>query len=298
MKIKEVLGAETKDKEMNNDLFFTGLRDVDKVIGGIEPGELMIVSGAPSVGKTAFCLSAAMNAGVKNIKTLYLTGKRPEYMGRRPGTSQVKDPAVSSADKFDLSGMAKTADLPIYFEDEDIEGIGIDEIEEAIPSEMEQILQHFAYNEPAEETKDMEDVEKYTRVLTPWLLIIDPIDHVYRYYPKQEDQGEFRSELLRKYIKKVKILAKKYNAAVIVTANALEADSGAAELSREVASCAPLAEVLCLLNREDREDLTKRSLEILKNTHGCPGAVSLGMERGTGMLKDHGDYIKDKEGGK
>ena len=282
MKIQEVLESEKKEIERKKDLFFSGLKDVDKAIGGIEPGELMIFSGNPSVGKTAFCLSAAMNSG---RKTLFMTGEKFQYLTTRLAGSNGK-----TWDKFKLI-IEKLAALPLYFKN--IEGLTIDEPEKAVPSEIEQILEHFAVHEPAEELKDMDPLEMYTRELPPWLLIIDPIDYVYKYYPKQGDDGALRRELLLKYIKGIKRLAKKLNAAVIVTAKALETESGCAELSGEVAECAPLAEFLCLLDWEDREDLTERRLGILKNVHGSRGSVLLNMDREFGILKD---YSVDKGG--
>jgi len=40
----------------------TGFRDLDTLLSGLQPGDLIIVAGRPSMGKTAFCLNAAMNA--------------------------------------------------------------------------------------------------------------------------------------------------------------------------------------------------------------------------------------------
>ena len=235
------------------DLFYTGLSDVDLAIGGIGPGEIMVVSAPPAVGKTAFCVSAALFSAVKN-KTLYLTSERPEYLARR------------------LTGAETSAPLYIKY----VEGVLIEERSEAIPSEMELIFQKYAYEVPDEETAEMDPVEKYTREIPAWLVIIDSLDYAYKYYPKQGDYEALRCELLRKHIKEIKRLAKKYNAAVIITATALETDGEGAELSREVASCAPLVEYLCLLDREGDQDQSPRRVicEIRKNIKSGPGVVT------------------------
>lgn len=257
-------------------MFSTGLNSVDKIIGGIEAGELMIVSGSPYTGKTAFCLSAAMNA---EKKTLFLTGVNFEHLTGRLKMSLLRERWEKIG-----AGVNKLAGLPLYFHDR--EGIGIEEENGAMPSELEKLLEEFAVREPNEETKDMDPLEMYTRQLPPWLMIIDPIDFVFKYYPKQEDNGAMRRALLQKYIKKIKLLAKKFNAAVIITAGALQ-NGDKAELSSEVASCAPFAEVICLLDWQDKEDLTTRSLEVVKNVKGASGIVSLLMDRKAGMFREY-----------
>jgi len=43
----------------------TGFTDLDRLLGGLQPSDLLIVAGRPGSGKTAFLLSAARNAAVK-----------------------------------------------------------------------------------------------------------------------------------------------------------------------------------------------------------------------------------------
>jgi replicative DNA helicase len=43
----------------------TGFTDLDRLLGGLQPSDLLIVAGRPGMGKTAFMLSAAKNAAQK-----------------------------------------------------------------------------------------------------------------------------------------------------------------------------------------------------------------------------------------
>jgi replicative DNA helicase len=42
----------------------TGFKDLDEITSGLQKGDLIIVAGRPSMGKTAFCLSIALHASV------------------------------------------------------------------------------------------------------------------------------------------------------------------------------------------------------------------------------------------
>lgn len=46
----------------------TGFIDLDRLLGGLQPSDLLIVAGRPGSGKTAFMLSAAKNAAQKHYK--------------------------------------------------------------------------------------------------------------------------------------------------------------------------------------------------------------------------------------
>lgn len=46
----------------------TGFIDLDRLLGGLQPSDLLIVAGRPGMGKTAFMLSAAKNAAQKHKK--------------------------------------------------------------------------------------------------------------------------------------------------------------------------------------------------------------------------------------
>jgi replicative DNA helicase len=46
----------------------TGFLDLDKLLGGLQPSDFLIIAGRPGTGKTAFMLSAAKNAALKYKK--------------------------------------------------------------------------------------------------------------------------------------------------------------------------------------------------------------------------------------
>ncbi|MDF2378914.1 MAG: replicative DNA helicase [Candidatus Gracilibacteria bacterium] len=48
----------------------TGFRDLDKIMNGFKPSEMIVIAGRPAMGKTAFCLSMAQNASLKFGKTI------------------------------------------------------------------------------------------------------------------------------------------------------------------------------------------------------------------------------------
>ena len=45
----------------------TGFKDLDELTAGLQPSELIIVAGRPSMGKTAFCLNIATNAALAGV---------------------------------------------------------------------------------------------------------------------------------------------------------------------------------------------------------------------------------------
>jgi len=46
----------------------TGFFDIDKMLGGLQPSDLLIIAGRPGMGKTGFCLSAVKNAALIHKK--------------------------------------------------------------------------------------------------------------------------------------------------------------------------------------------------------------------------------------
>jgi replicative DNA helicase len=44
----------------------TGYVEIDRMTGGLQPSDLIIVAGRPSMGKTSFCLNIALNVAINN----------------------------------------------------------------------------------------------------------------------------------------------------------------------------------------------------------------------------------------
>jgi len=62
-KVKEMSG---KDDEIRG--VPTGFTDLDRLLGGLQPSDLIIIAGRPGMGKTGFVLSVAKNAAQKHMK--------------------------------------------------------------------------------------------------------------------------------------------------------------------------------------------------------------------------------------
>jgi replicative DNA helicase len=48
----------------------TGFTDIDELTGGLQPGNLIVVAGSPTMGKTSFALNIAENIALKNDKSV------------------------------------------------------------------------------------------------------------------------------------------------------------------------------------------------------------------------------------
>lgn len=60
--VKALQGVLAAYQGEKTDAVMTGIDALDKIIGGLNPGELIILGGRPSMGKTALALSIALNA--------------------------------------------------------------------------------------------------------------------------------------------------------------------------------------------------------------------------------------------
>ncbi len=105
----------------------TGLRDLDKLAAGWQPGDLHIIAARPSVGKTAFALHLALAAGRAGkhvlVNSLEMQGER---LGDRWLCAQASDLSAGhlktgqlSADEQQeaLDAARQLAQLPIYVDD-------------------------------------------------------------------------------------------------------------------------------------------------------------------------------------
>lgn len=57
----------------------TGIREFDRVLGGgLVPGSLVLLGGAPGIGKSTILLDAGLHYGRQGVKTLYVSGEESE----------------------------------------------------------------------------------------------------------------------------------------------------------------------------------------------------------------------------
>jgi replicative DNA helicase len=80
----------------------SGFENLDKVIGGFSPGELVVIGGRPAMGKTQLCVNLALNMA-KNYPVLYFTFDLSEYLLASRFVSALSDIAVSRIIQHDLA---------------------------------------------------------------------------------------------------------------------------------------------------------------------------------------------------
>jgi len=62
-----------KARDRDVDIVRTGFRNIDRIIAGVAPGELIIIAGRPSMGKSALVLGMALNMAKDNRSVIYVT---------------------------------------------------------------------------------------------------------------------------------------------------------------------------------------------------------------------------------
>ena len=105
----------------------TGFVDLDTMTSGLQPSDLIIVAGRPSMGKTAFCLNVAAYAAIEKRKVIAIFSLEMarEQLGLRLLGSEARVDAhklrtghLSERDWAPLSNAAgRLADAPIFIDD-------------------------------------------------------------------------------------------------------------------------------------------------------------------------------------
>jgi replicative DNA helicase len=92
----------------------TGFTDIDRMTSGLQPSDLIIVAGRPSMGKTAFCLNIAQNVG-RNNENPVPVGVFSLEMSKE----QLVTRLLSSESEIDHSklrtGTLSASELPVLF---------------------------------------------------------------------------------------------------------------------------------------------------------------------------------------
>ena len=105
----------------------TGFHDLDRLTAGLQPSDLIIVAGRPSMGKTAFCLNIAENAALRagvGVAVFSLEMAKEQLAMRllcseaRVDLSRVRTGHLSEREFPKLAMAAgRLADAPIYIDD-------------------------------------------------------------------------------------------------------------------------------------------------------------------------------------
>jgi replicative DNA helicase len=66
-----IIAVKARDGE--SDIIRTGFRNIDRLIGGVAPGEMIIVAGRPSMGKSAFALGVTLSMARDGRCVFYVT---------------------------------------------------------------------------------------------------------------------------------------------------------------------------------------------------------------------------------
>lgn len=104
----------------------TGFQAFDRITGGIQPGEVMIISGPPGVGKTRLAIQMACQMGEYNPGAIYelemggmaISRRMVSGYGRFPGR-EMKTGRITAENWHSLTGAIEHySQLPIYMSDD------------------------------------------------------------------------------------------------------------------------------------------------------------------------------------
>ena len=135
------LAAWVNDKSAEDERIKTGYLDLDKTMGGMSPGNLVVVAGRPGTGKSAFTANIAKNAAERGIVTIFFSCEmEKEELGQRFVANKAKISLTSimnksftndESDKKRASEAAtELAQLPLSIYDE--AGISVNDIRREI----------------------------------------------------------------------------------------------------------------------------------------------------------------------
>ena len=104
---------------MSNEIIMTGFSGLDKVLGGLRPGTLNVISGRPAVGKTGLALNIAMNVAKTSGKAVLYYSLE---MGRDEIVQRLLKSELTYSCETDAGESIKTIlngfeDLPIYIDE-------------------------------------------------------------------------------------------------------------------------------------------------------------------------------------
>lgn len=72
--IKEFINRNYNDRNViNSAAINTGFKDIDNIVGGLIPGEFVVIGGRPAMGKTTFALNMAVKEAIDGVPIAYIS---------------------------------------------------------------------------------------------------------------------------------------------------------------------------------------------------------------------------------
>lgn len=244
----------------------TGYADVDKILQRMRPGDLIILSGLTSMGKTFFAQNVIHKLARQNISVMFFSLEMtPEQAAER---FIMIDSGINT-DKF--SGGVLSLD-----------STELVEVEESITRLSN--FPVFFYNGEGDINKD--GLEKISKIAVDQFgcqLIV--VDHLHYFANNAEDTGEISA-----LVRKAKIIAKDNDVPMMMISHVrkLESETKTPTISdlRNSSMIGQDADVVMMVHREKPNDPNpneagKTILHILKNRHGKRGQVVLDFDSDT-----------------
>ena len=243
----------------------TGLPDLDSVISGLNPSDLILLASRPGMGKTSMALNIALHAGKFSGKTVVIFSLEMsrEQLGMR----------LLSTESFVDNKKLLTGRLS----DEDWTKLT------SATAALNQIDLRVDDN-PVATVADMN--AKCRRVENLGLVIIDYLQLMQSAGTKQSTSGENRQQIVADISRSLKIMAKELNVPVLCLSQLSRANEARSNkrpmLSdlRESGAIEQDADIVLFLYRDDyyNEDSENHNIAeciVAKNRHGETGTVNL-----------------------
>ena len=110
----------------NDDGLSTGLTDLDRMLGKVRPGDMMVVAGRPGMGKSSFAMQLAEAMATESKPALFfsLEMSAVQFVDRimvSAGRINLKKFRTAEFDESDWDGLTvaagRTSELPVYIDD-------------------------------------------------------------------------------------------------------------------------------------------------------------------------------------
>lgn len=267
-----------KEKKVQIDGFSTMYPDLDKIIGGLINGDLIVIGGCTSVGKTSFCLSLAVNIA-SYIKEKKQENESNIYDNKIGSVGFISIEMSRQALMFRLigmiSGVSKTRMRCGDLTDDEVKKI------QSVYDEL--ILLDLILCNPTEIF--VSQVIKFSRRMVQnnnlKILFIDYLQLVYC-YRKTNDMN--RSDEISLICRSLKGLAKELNIPIVVVSQLnrdVEKRDGRTPIISNLKNSSSIeqdADTVLFIHRDDISgdtDLVETKILVVKNRNGVRGSAVL-----------------------